>query len=53
MLEQVPGCYVLIGNGENRHPVHHPQYDFNDHASVFGASFFAELVEKRLQPDSP
>jgi amidohydrolase len=53
MLEQVPGCYVLIGNGENRHPVHHPQYDFNDNASVFGASFFAELVEKRLQPNSP
>ena len=53
MLEQVPGCYVLIGNGENRRPVHHPQYDFNDDATTFGSSFFAELVEKRLQPKSP
>ena len=51
MLEQVPGCYVLIGNGngDNTHPVHHPQYDFNDDAAVYGASFFAELVEQRLE----
>ena len=52
MLEKVPGCYVLIGNGagDNTHPVHHPQYDFNDEAAVYGASFFAELVEHRLEP---
>ncbi|GIT39768.1 MAG: hypothetical protein Ct9H300mP8_09640 [Gammaproteobacteria bacterium] len=29
MLEQVPGCYLLIGNGDGdeRHPLHHPSYD--------------------------
>ena len=55
MLEQVPGCYLLIGNGDGdeRHPVHHPSYDFNDDASVYGATFFAELTEQRLQSSTP
>jgi hippurate hydrolase len=55
MLEQVPGCYLLIGNGDGaaRHPVHHPSYDFNDEASVYGATFFAELAEQRLQSSTP
>jgi hippurate hydrolase len=55
MLEQVPGCYLLIGNGDGveRHPVHHPSYDFNDEASVYGATFFAELTEQRLQSSAP
>jgi hippurate hydrolase len=55
MLERVPGCYLLIGNGDDatRHPVHHPSYDFNDEASVYGATFFAELAEQRLQSSTP
>ena len=55
MLEKVPGCYLLIGNGDGDagHPVHHPSYDFNDDASVHGATFFAELVEQRLQSTTP
>lgn len=50
MLEQVPGCYLLLGNGdkEGAVPVHNPGYDFNDDASVYGASFFARVVEKEL-----
>lgn len=50
MLEQVPGCYINIGNGEGEGAceVHNPSYDFNDAASVYGASFFVRLVEKRL-----
>jgi hippurate hydrolase len=50
MLEQVPGCYINIGNGagEGGCEVHNPGYDFNDAALPLGASFFARLVEARL-----
>lgn len=50
MLEEVPGCYLLIGNGdgETSRPVHHPGYDFNDDALTLGASFFARVVERQL-----
>jgi hippurate hydrolase len=50
MLEQKPGAYIQIGNGEGEGgcEVHNPGYDFNDEALVFGASLFARLVERRL-----
>ena len=50
MLEQVPGCYLNIGNdgGETSCEVHNPGYDFNDAALPFGAALFARLVESRL-----
>jgi amidohydrolase len=55
MLEQVPGCYVNIGNGsgETSCEVHNPGYDFNDAALPFGAAFFARLVETRLRAGVP
>ncbi len=31
MMEQVPGAYILVGNGEGA-PAHHPRYNFNDEA---------------------
>jgi hippurate hydrolase len=50
MLNEVPGCYINIGNGdgEGACEVHNPSYDFNDKALPYGASFFVRLVEKRL-----
>ncbi|MBL8344801.1 MAG: amidohydrolase [Rubrivivax sp.] len=50
MLEQVPGCYLNIGNGEGAGgcEVHNPAYDFNDRALPLGAAFFARAVETRL-----
>jgi len=50
MLEEVPGCYLLLGNADDDHtrPVHNPGYDFNDRAAVYGASFFAQVVEAAL-----
>lgn len=50
MLNEVPGCFVNIGNGdvEGSCEVHNPSYDFNDAALPLGASFFARLVERRL-----
>ena len=50
MLEEVPGCYLLLGNADENHtrPVHNPGYDFNDRAAIYGASFFAQVVETAL-----
>ncbi|MBB3212349.1 hippurate hydrolase [Herbaspirillum sp. Sphag1AN] len=51
MLEQVPGCYVLIGNGVGKHGgcmIHNPGYDFNDEALVYGASYWGHLAQAFL-----
>ena len=50
MLNQVPGSYVLIGNGPDSEKgfVHAPRYDFNDDIIVQGASFWVRLVEAEL-----
>ena len=48
MTEKVPGCYVIIGNGESSSSLHNPNYDFNDDALVYGGSFFARVVEQEL-----
>jgi metal-dependent amidase/aminoacylase/carboxypeptidase family protein len=50
MLERRPGSYVFIGNGggDDAPMVHHPQYNFNDEASPFGASYWSKLVEQIL-----
>ena len=51
MLQDNPGCYVRVGNGEGSKGscvVHNPRYDFNDHALVYGASYWATLVEQQL-----
>ncbi|MCW9042051.1 MAG: M20 family metallopeptidase [Pseudopelagicola sp.] len=47
MLEERPGAYLFIGQGESA-GLHHPNYDFNDAVSPVGASFFARLVERAL-----
>jgi len=47
LAREVPGCYVIIGNGDSA-PLHHPSYDFNDEAAPFGVAFWARLVEKAL-----
>jgi amidohydrolase len=50
MLEQVPGCYVNIGNGdtEGACEVHNPAYDFNDAAIPLGVGFFVRAAERKL-----
>jgi len=47
MLEERPGAYILVGNG-NSAPVHHPEYDFDDAAIPAGCSYWVELTEKIL-----
>jgi len=52
MLEEVPGCYLFIGNGAgDQHgacAVHNPNYDFNDCNLVDGGAYWAYLVERYL-----
>ncbi|WP_108816021.1 M20 aminoacylase family protein [Loktanella sp. Alg231-35] len=47
MLEERPGAYLFVGNGDTP-GLHHPGYDFDDNAAPAGASFFARLVERAL-----
>lgn len=47
MMEQVPGAYINLGNGDSA-ALHNPHYDFNDAATPYGAALFAHLVERKL-----
>ena len=47
MLEERPGAYILVGNGDTA-MVHHPEYDFDDNAIPAGCSWWAEIVENRM-----
>lgn len=47
MLEERPGAYILVGNGDTA-MVHNPDYDFNDEAIPAGCSWWAEIVERRM-----
>ena len=47
MLEQRPGAFIFCGNG-NSAGLHHPAYNFNDEAIVFGTSYLIKLVENAL-----
>ncbi len=48
MLQQRPGAYLYLGNGEDSAPVHTPRYDFNDALLPQGAAILAATVEKKL-----
>ena len=50
MLNEVPGCFVNIGNGgaDGGCEVHNPSYDFNDAALPLGAAFFVRAAERKL-----
>jgi amidohydrolase len=47
MLEQRPGALIFCGNGDSP-GLHHPAYNFNDDALVFGTSYWIKLVENTL-----
>jgi amidohydrolase len=59
-LQERPGCYVAIGNGEGGHraaghglgpcTLHNPNYDFNDELLPLGAAYWVSLAERWLQP---
>ena len=53
-LEEVPGCYLLIGNGSGEGAghgacmVHNPGYDFNDDNVAIGSAYWSLLVQRYL-----
>lgn len=47
MLEERPGAYILVGNGDTA-AVHNAAYNFNDEAIPAGCSWWAEIVERRM-----
>jgi hippurate hydrolase len=57
-LQEKPGCYIFIGNGEGDHRdgghglgpcvLHNGSYDFNDNLLPIGASFWVHLAEAAL-----
>lgn len=58
MLQERPGCYVWIGNGEGDHrsaghgagpcTLHNSSYDFNDALIPLGAAYWVELAHRWL-----
>ncbi|MGH7091977.1 MAG: M20 aminoacylase family protein, partial [Stellaceae bacterium] len=49
-LQEKPGAYIWIGNGEAAAGamLHNPHYDFNDEILPLGASYWARLAESIL-----
>jgi amidohydrolase len=47
MLEARPGAFIFMGNGDSA-GLHHPAYNFNDDAIVYGSSYWVKLVETTL-----
>ena len=57
-LQEKPGCYFLIGNGDGSHRdsghalgpcmLHNPSYDFNDELIPLGATLWVRLAERWL-----
>lgn len=58
MLQQLPGCYCFIGNGDGDHraaghgvgpcQLHNASYDFNDDLLALGATYWVRLAETCL-----
>ena len=48
MLEEKPGSYIFLGNGENSSELHSATYDFNDDAIAYGASYWVKLTQRLL-----
>ncbi|QEL23331.1 amidohydrolase [Bosea sp. F3-2] len=44
MLEERPGAFINIGNGDSA-GLHHPAYEFNDAAIPVGVNYWTSLIE--------
>ena len=47
MLEERPGAYIFLGNGDTP-GCHHPAYNFDDEAIPFGSSWYSGMIEARM-----
>lgn len=50
MLEERPGAYIFLGNGDTA-TCHHPAYNFDDDAIPFGSSWYSGMIESRMPAD--
>jgi len=52
-LRQVPGCFILIGNGDEKddRPLHNPFYDYKDANLTIGADYWVNLVQRQLSAE--
>ncbi|KQT49513.1 amidohydrolase [Devosia sp. Leaf420] len=48
MLNERPGAYIFVGNGESSE-LHTDTYDFNDEAIPVGTSYWVRLAERALK----
>ncbi|MFU2318116.1 M20 aminoacylase family protein [Rahnella sp. PCH160] len=46
-LQQKPGCFLRLGNGDSA-VLHNPAYNFNDESLSFGAAYWTRLAERYL-----
>ncbi|RFU44572.1 M20 aminoacylase family protein [Paraburkholderia sp. DHOC27] len=51
-LQEKPGCFLRLGNGEGAPMLHNPAYDFNDDNLTVGAAYWTRLVERFLAPQA-
>ncbi len=47
MLEERPGAFIFVGNGDSA-GLHHPAYNFNDEIIPIGTSYWVRLTETAL-----
>jgi amidohydrolase len=62
-LQEKPGCYFVIGNGQGSHRseghgggpcmLHNPSYDFNDELIPLGGSMWVQLARQWLRGPAP
>jgi amidohydrolase len=48
MLEERPGAFIFVGNGDSA-GLHHPAYNFNDEVIPVGTSYWVRLTETALK----
>lgn len=48
MLQEKPGCFVWIGNGQSQ-ALHNSKYDFNDQSLPIGVKYWIELAQQELK----
>lgn len=52
-LQHVPGCFILVGAGNQEkgftYPHHHPKFDFDEDAMLHAAALLISLTESYLQ----
>ncbi|NND73517.1 MAG: amidohydrolase [Ilumatobacter sp.] len=51
--ERFPCCMVLLGSGEDHHPIHNPHYDFPDELIDTGVELFDRVVRQATIADTP